>query len=205
MNWTRAKPRGGRRAGPKRRPWRALAIALAVAGAFFGIGYLVAVFVLFPPREASELGAPVPDLTGLSVEVAESDLSRLGLRLGPVHEIATPDEPPGVVVAQAPVAGQHLLEGAEVRLGVSTGAPERRVPDLSGMNVASASALLARLGAEVNAVQEPSIAVPEGRVTRSVPAVGAPLRAGSNVTLFVSGGAPAPPPDTGGDSMPIRP
>lgn len=209
MGWTRApaaKKKQARRTAPaagKGFPiWRTLLLALGVSAAGFGVGYLIAVFILFPSEEVIERGIPVPDLIGLSVEEATSDLDRLGLLLGGTRPIRTPEEAPGVVIAQSPIAGQQLLAGASVSLGVSAGPPSIVLPNLVGMSIHSAGQLLGALGAEISSTQTYSDA-PLGRVLRTEPAAGGTLANPPRVLLVVSGG-PEPAP-VGGDSTAFRP
>jgi hypothetical protein len=118
-----------RRATPQREQILKLsAISLASALGLFLIGYLFASHVLFPPLPEPKNGIVVPKLIGLTVPQAEAQLIRLGLRVSDVVELAHPTQPPGLIVAQSPLAGQQLRTAGAVRLGVSAGMPVMPVP-----------------------------------------------------------------------------
>ena len=105
-----------------------LLIAAATIVALFFAGYFVAVRILFPPLPEPENGIVVPDLTGLTVAQAQDKLRPLGLRVSEVTDIAAFTQPPGLVIAQSPIAGQQLRELGAVRLAVSAGEPKRVAP-----------------------------------------------------------------------------
>src|SRR5688500_1461192 len=109
----RRRQSGAQKKAGKQRWWRPLLVGLPLALiAPFVIGYLLAVFVLFPPRAVSAAGIAVPDLTGRTEADAERELSALGLTLLDVTELPHPDATSGRVIAQSPLAGQQLRTGA---------------------------------------------------------------------------------------------
>ena len=180
----------------------------AVLGALllpFGIGYLLAAFVLFPaPRTEPVAGIPVPALRGLSTTAAERALAEAGLGRLVVTRFPNPRAPEGEVVAQSPLPGQQWRSGADVRVGVSSGAPRSPVPDVLGETADRAEQALRRAGFEVTRTDVES-PIAAGRVVSLEPAVGAEVRLPATVELRVSLGPPPvdslviepqPPPDT---------
>lgn len=72
-------------------------IALASVVGAFAVGYLVAVFVIFPaPIFASE--KVVPHLFGMDAEIARTTLADAGLNTGDVTSVNHPSAPRGAVV-----------------------------------------------------------------------------------------------------------
>jgi beta-lactam-binding protein with PASTA domain len=209
----RRQPKGRRGSAEPRPPragrgwqrWRPLLIALPVAILVpFLVGYLIAVFVLFPPPEVSAAGVPVPDLVGRSVEEAQRDLVAVGL--GPVStsDLPHPSAPPGRIIAQTPLPGQQLRPGAGVTVAVSTGRPAAVVPDVIGFSAERAESLLRRTGFSVSVVTQESPA-PAGRVIRTEPDPAQQLTLPAAVTLVVSAGPPAAvEPDTIFGDAPLR-
>jgi beta-lactam-binding protein with PASTA domain len=187
----RREPIGWRPSGAAR--W--LGIALAAALLAFGTGYAIATVVLFPAPPENGAGIPVPGLAGRRLEEAERQLRERGLELGEVFELPHPDQPAGVVVAQSPLAGQQLRPGAQVSLGVSSGPPRARVPDVTGLTAERAAALARMIGFEVSQREEESEA-PVGTVIRVEPAPGTEHVVPAPLVLVVSSGPPLPPPDT---------
>jgi beta-lactam-binding protein with PASTA domain len=168
-------------------------IALGVLLLTFGIGYLIASRIFFPPLPEPKNGIVVPTLTGVLVEEARNRVRTLGFTVSEVYEIAHPEQPPGVVLAQSPLPGQQLRNGAQVRLGVSGGLPRVQVPNVLGYEVARALALLKQLG--LSATQRTEINPrPTGIVIGIEPESGRSIRVPGRVLLVVSAGPPAPAP-----------
>jgi eukaryotic-like serine/threonine-protein kinase len=197
----KSRKSGRGRRGPNRPGrWRPLLWLLPVAAVVpFVIGYVLAVYVMFPPTEASGAGVPVPHLTGRTVLDAQTELAMAGLGALEVTELPHPTAAPGVVVAQSPLPGQQLRPGAGVRVAISRGRPRVLVPDVQGFAADRALQMLRSAGFDVvQATQESTL--PEGRVLRTDPAAGQERTLPASVTLVVSAGPPLepdpPPPDT---------
>jgi eukaryotic-like serine/threonine-protein kinase len=180
---------GGRR-------WRPLLLALPVAVLLpFIIGYLVAVYVIFPPLPSAGDGIAVPDLVGESAAEAQRALAAAGLGPLDVTELPHPTAPAGEVVAQSPLPGQQLRPGAGVLVALSAGRPRAVVPDVTGFSASRAESLLQRAGFEVvRETQESPVAA--DRVLRTDPAPGQERAVPSPVTLIVSSGPAPVEPDT---------
>ncbi|HEX7089622.1 MAG TPA: PASTA domain-containing protein [Longimicrobiales bacterium] len=193
----RHAPVGWRPTGAAR--W--LGIAFAAGLLAFGTGYAIAALVLFPAPAETGAGIPVPGLAGRRLEEAERQLRERGLEVGDVLELPHPDRPAGVVVAQSPLPGQQLRAGARVSLGVSSGPPRARVPDVTGLTAERAAKLAGMAGFEVSRREEESEA-PAGTVIRVEPAPGTEHVVPAPLVLVVSSGPPLPPPDmAAGDSL----
>ncbi|HEX6693980.1 MAG TPA: PASTA domain-containing protein [Longimicrobiales bacterium] len=189
---------------PRKIPWRiVLPSVLAALVIPFGIGYAVAVNVLFPPPEASGSGIAVPALVGQSVDEANRLLATAGLGRVDTTSITHPNAPRGEILAQDPLPGQQLRSGANVRVSVSAGPPRVVVPDVEGFGGDAAEQLLRRVGFDTRRVEESAFAAP-GRVLRLEPAPGSRQELPATITIVVSAGygvqqdtAPAyVPPDT---------
>ena len=164
------------------RHWALLAAAAALP---FVVGYAIAVFLLFPPPEVAGEGILVPDLVGRTVDDARSDLGALQLTLRDTTPLPSETAPAGTILAQAPLAGQQLRAGRGVRVAVSSGRPRVLVPDVIGFPIERAAALLARLGFQVQRIDELSGAEP-GRVLSLDPPPGEELQLPARVTITVS-------------------
>jgi beta-lactam-binding protein with PASTA domain len=127
----------------------------------------------------------VPDLAGLTVATARSRLQTLGLR-STVIEI-TSSRPAGTVVGQSPGAGTELRAGSTVRLRVSSGPTTVTVPDVTGLDGASARARLRALGLTVETVDEPTSDPGEdGFVVAQDPAPGMDAEDRTTVVLTIA-------------------
>lgn len=185
-----------RRTGEERTPrgernWKRLLAGVAAALILpFLIGYVVAVYVLFPPTEMSGSGTPTPDLIGRTSSEAERELVAAGLGGIEITELPHPDAEAGTVIAQSPLPGQQLRPGAGVRVALSSGPARVLVPDVLGFSADRAESLLTRAGFTVVRSEQESPA-PEGRVIRTDPGPGEPRALPAEVTLIVSSGPPA--------------
>jgi beta-lactam-binding protein with PASTA domain len=183
------------RNGSRVRWWRWLLASVAGLVVAFGIGYLIAVFLIFPPTRAARGGLPVPKLTSLDLKGAQKELTAVGLVLGDTMALPNTVEPPGAIVAQSPLPGQQLQPGGQVRVAVSSGTPRAILPDVTGFAVAKAATLLASLGFQVTQQTETSNNA-AGRVLRMEPRPGAAYDLPARVTVVVSAAAPAVTPDS---------
>src|SRR6185369_17664164 len=113
----------------RQRQWRTILSFATVFVVLFGIGYLVAIFLIFPPPAAPSNGITVPNLKNLDPPSAADRLRPLGLVLGDSVHLPHATVAPGLIVAQDPLPGQQLRSGDTVRIGVSSGLPSSTVPD----------------------------------------------------------------------------
>lgn len=187
---TRRWLRGG---GGSRLPWPWwLAIGLVLGGLLLGAGYLLAEFVIFPPtQDTNVVTVTVPELRGKDQAQARQALGGVRLALGLVDEQPDPTAAPGTIVAQAPLAGQQMLPGETVDVGLSTGPASVMLPDVTGFPVARATAMLSSLGFTVQqrTVQDDAAA---GRVVGMTPDPTASYTLPRAVMLDVSAGPPPP-------------
>lgn len=178
--------------------------AAGIVAALFTAGYLLAVYVLFPPLSVPKDGTVVPNLVGRSVSDARRELASLGLTVTDSIQFPHPTVASGLILAQDPLPGQQMRTRGTVSVGVSTGLPSVMVPDVVGFSVDRATRLLRRLGFEVNQTFEESERA-AGIVIRTSPSAGEGESLPARVLLVVSSGpafvpdtlAPGLPPDTG--------
>lgn len=127
----------------------------------------------------------VPSVVGQTQRVAELRLAEEGLAVARIAELASTASEADIVIAQDPPASGG---GRDVHLLVNRGV-DRQVfvmPDLSGVDGATAADLLRTTGMRVSLV--PTSGEPRtesGFVARHTPAAGAPIRPGDAVTLEV--------------------
>ncbi len=131
----------------------------------------------------------VPDVTGMEQAEAEEALDEAGLTVGAVDEEHSDEVDEGIVISQAPEAGETVEEGASVDLVGSLGpeAEEVTVPDVTGMEQAEAEEALDEAGLTVDAVdEEHSDEVDEGIVISQAPEAGETVEEGASVDLVIS-------------------
>jgi serine/threonine-protein kinase len=132
---------------------------------------------------------PVPELAGITVGRASAILDDAGLRLGDQTEAASDTVPEGQIVSQQPVADTEVRPDSEVGVTISTGPDTVPVPELAGITVGRASAILddagLRLGDQTEAASD---TVPEGRIVSQQPVADTEVRPDSEVGVTVSTG-----------------
>jgi eukaryotic-like serine/threonine-protein kinase len=127
----------------------------------------------------------VPDLVGTRSTDARNRLRGLGLRF--TQRPVESERPSGEVISQSPRAGAALEKGGTVTLRVSTGPPGIALPDVVGIDEASAIRELETAGFVVRVVDEPTFdSAEDGIVIEQSPPGGATGRAGRTVTITVA-------------------
>jgi serine/threonine-protein kinase len=141
----------------------------------------------------------VPNVIGQSYDSAAERLRSAGFT--PVRRDVDAAEPEGTVVEQDPRPGTLAPPGTEVTVSVSTGQSTTSIPDVRGLDEASAQATLENEGWQVVIRDTPTQNPDEdGVVISQTPPPGQQAEPGSRVTLFVGRlqqqPSPPPPPPT---------
>jgi serine/threonine-protein kinase len=128
---------------------------------------------------------PVPDVTGMTVQKAETALRDADLTMGEPQQAFDFDVPAGHVISQDPATGT-APQGSAVDLVVSEGPPPRPVPAVVGEPEDQATKALQNAGFNVTVDGGFSSKIPAGQVIRQHPAGDADAPAGSMVRIVVS-------------------
>jgi len=154
-------------------------IAAGAIGLFLLIGWVAG---LFNPEDIV-----VPGLTKMSVKDATESLEKLGLKSEKREDEYSADVDFGLVVRTDPAAGRKVQKGAKITLVISLGPePPHIVPDLKGMSLEAAIALLEENGLKnYKTVEEYSVG-PAGYVFKHVPGSGQQVRSQDIIILYVS-------------------
>ncbi len=132
---------------------------------------------------------PVPGVLGLTRTAAEIALNGGNLAVGAVTEQCSNTVSAGLVVSQAPPAGQQAPVGGAVALVVSTGVCSVSVPNVAGLSQTAAGDALGGVGLVVGTVTEQcSNTVAAGLVIGQIPEADQQAPHGSAVALAVSTG-----------------
>ncbi|MCU1675233.1 MAG: spk [Frankiales bacterium] len=128
----------------------------------------------------------VPDLVGSTELAAKQLLESAGLRLGGTSKEYS-GRSRGTVIRTDPPAGKQLRPGAAVKLVISAGVQQLRVPDVQGKPLAEAAATLTAAGFKTSVDEVFNDTVPKGIVFDQSPSKGTAGR-GSTISLQVSKG-----------------
>ena len=185
-----------RRRRPKQRPPlrrlvanRRFLQALAATGGGLGVGYLVAVLLLFPVSRAPLEVRMTPELRGQPVNAALAVLADSGFTISRIDSIHHPEAAAGMVIGQSPLPGPTSLAGSPVRVTVSLGADVRPVPDLTRVAADRAAEFLVHGGFAVT-IDTIDATAPAGRVLALEPPPGTEVELPAQVLLTVSRGPP---------------
>ena len=139
---------------------------------------------------AGQRRATVPDVTGMTRQEAEASLGGAGFDVADVVERGG-GTARGTVLGTAPAGGTEVVLPAAVTVFVSAGPADIQVPDLMGQTLTDARAMLGQVGLSPGAVRVDSTAFePLNTVIGQSPNAGSAVRAGTAVSLTVSGGVP---------------
>ncbi|MBP9004096.1 MAG: PASTA domain-containing protein, partial [Candidatus Hydrogenedentes bacterium] len=129
----------------------------------------------------------VPDVVGLDQVSAETAITSAGLVVGTIVPQCDNLVPVGQVISQTPAGGASVAPGSAVDLVVSTGVCPVTVPDVVGLDQASAETAITSAGLTVGTVYEVcSPSVPAGEVFGQIPGAGSLVAPGTAVSISVS-------------------
>lgn len=124
---------------------------------------------------------PVPDVAGYDMAIAIMLIESAGLTVRSIDSVQTA-APKNVTVNTRPPAGTPRLPGLGVTLMVSVGAPTISVPDLTGLTVEEAEAILEEAGLvlgtfwrETSSAQEPGRIFSQSPEPETLMAPGTPV------------------------------
>jgi serine/threonine-protein kinase len=172
-----------------RRIGHLLLLLAMVSGAVF------AVFALFTLAGNSGDGdsatqVPIPDVAGMTQSEALDALDQFGL-IGSVEGEVNPDVELDLVIRTSPEEGTQVERGSTVTVFVSVGEDQLMVPEVRGLSVVEAEAVLADAGLVVGDTiiyVDGEIQIPSGYVIGTDPGKGMAVEEGAEITLRVSTG-----------------
>lgn len=162
---------------PQKYIWIGMAVLFIIcfAWAFFSFGNFW-----------SSENITVPNVVGKPVEVAETTLKKLDLKVS-VDEIASDDVPSGQVISQTPAAGTNVKARRIIHLTVSKGGSAMLIPDLKGLTLEQAKERLDKMGLTLGAVEngnDPD--KPSDVIISQSPESGAKATKGTRVNIVIN-------------------
>jgi serine/threonine-protein kinase len=136
--------------------------------------------------------AIVPQLVGLTLDLAQEEVARANLGLI-VEERDATNYPVPTVLEQDPSAGQTIPSASQIKLIVSRSLPSSAVPDVWGFTLDEVRDGLQSRG-WLLAIETVWSSDPSGRIVSIEPPVGTMLAAGETLTLTLSAGTDQPLP-----------
>ncbi len=186
----------------KRNPWAIAAIVVLLLALVGGAAFLLT-RQLGSTEGGGAADVTVPNMVTdppTNILEARQKLKDAGFTVS-IDPIVSDSQPAGAVVSQTPAGGTVAKEGDDIRLGVSRGPADARIPDVTGSEQAAAVAEIEAAQFTTTTSDEASPDVASGRVIRTNPAAGELRPKGSNIQVIVSSGkAGVPVPDVAGRS-----
>lgn len=136
-----------------------------------------------PPR------IPVPDVVGYEETTGRMLMEAAGFRV--TVDSAQTAAPKGVIVNTRPPAGAALVPGARVTLVVSIGAPTITVPDLMGLTLEEARAVLEQSGLTLGTYFRRTSGERPGTILQQRPAAGTLSAPGAAVDVILARRGPS--------------
>ena len=131
----------------------------------------------------------VPSLAGMSQTQAANAVAELGLKVDVIREVFSEDVPKGKVLTSDPAGGGRVDVAGTVHLIISKGKDRIEVPDLAGLTIEAAAALLKSKNLKIGRVSEVfSDELEAGLLIDGNPSSGSPVRKDSTIDLIVSKG-----------------
>lgn len=166
-------------------------VGLIVGGAAGAIalvvGAIMLVTSLINPSPVTQV--TVPDIVGLTVDQANTNLIAEGLVLGEVVYQVAPDRPVNTIISQNPGKETEVNKGTAVNVVVSKGKGQVQVPDLTNYaSVDDARQALYAVGLTLGPVTFEDSDKPENTVLRTDPAAGTVVNEGTAISVVVSSG-----------------
>jgi serine/threonine-protein kinase len=194
---------GAHRGGTDGRGGRAFGYALLAVAvlAVFVIAALIARSALDGSGGAQ---VAVPDVTGLTVGQATTELQNNNLTLGQQTPKASDSVPEGSIIDQNPEAGIQVDKGRAVSVTVSSGVDETAVPSLVGLSLDQAQQALRDAHLAVGDTTSVASDQPRNTVTKVSPKEGETVPTGTKVDLRYASGENKVPDVVGKDEGTAR-
>jgi serine/threonine-protein kinase len=109
-----------------------------------GVLLLLVNFLVLPSLVHSNKVLTMPDVRGMTVTGAETQLHGLSLEVEVSRQRAHPSIPEGMILDQIPAPESRIRGGRTVRVITSSGPPEGALPDLAGLSLRQAEITLQR-------------------------------------------------------------
>jgi serine/threonine-protein kinase len=131
----------------------------------------------------------VPSLAGMSQAQAAKAAAELGLTVEVTQEVFSEDVPKGKVLTSDPAGGGRVAIAGTVNLIISKGRDRIEVPNLVGLTVESATAVLKSSDLKIGRTSEKySESFEAGFIIDGNPSSGSPVRKDSSIDLIISKG-----------------
>ncbi|MCQ4635297.1 Stk1 family PASTA domain-containing Ser/Thr kinase [Anaerovorax odorimutans] len=131
----------------------------------------------------------VPNLTGQTLEEAQKLAEEVGFEVEQGDLVSDPEIPEGSVVSQSPEANTPAKKGTTIRVNISKGPGNGKVPDVTGKTEDEARELLEANNFKVGNVSTGASELEKGKVYKQSPEAGSTEKEGTAIDLVLSDGS----------------
>lgn len=158
--------------------------------ALLGILALVAALIFGGWRWTATQYVAVPTLTGMTQTQAKSALAQQKLSLAIAGQEFSDSVPQGNIISSDPAAGENIANNGTVRVTISAGPENVKVPKIGGLEQSAAQTKIKKANLTAQIVESFSDTVPAGSAIEVRPKSGSVVKSGSTVELVISKGPP---------------
>lgn len=145
--------------------------------------------IIMPILIGSSKEMTVPDITGMTIKNARTELEVRGLDMRISSEEYCENIEPGFVISQTPLPNANIKFNKVVEIVVSKGSEKVQIPSIKGLHISNAIDALSRAGFVVNDTSyDFSADFDENIATGSEPPYNSIISKGSTITVYVSKG-----------------
>ena len=130
----------------------------------------------------------VPDFKGMTLEEAQIEAEKYGLKVEEGDQVYSPDQEEGKITSQTPGKGAKVSKGKVITVNISLGKKDGVVPNIVGMDYKEAKAYLKDVGFELGMVVKVKSTKPENTVITQTVEAGSTADKGTVIDVEVSDG-----------------
>ena len=130
----------------------------------------------------------VPDFKGMTLEEAQIEAEKYGLKVEEGDQVYSPDQEEGKITSQTPGKGAKVSKGKVITVNISLGKKDGVVPNIVGMDYKEAKAYLKDFGFELGMVVKVKSTKPENTVITQTVEAGSTADKGTVIDVEVSDG-----------------
>ena len=158
------------------------AIAVVVlAAVIIGIGAVSGWF-------GSDEDIKVPDFKGMTLEEAQEEAEKLGLKIEEGEKVYSPDQEEGLITSQSPSKGSKVAKDTVIKVNISKGKKNGVVPNIVDMDYKEAKKYLEEFGFELGMIKTVTSTKPVDTVVYQSVAAGTSADVGTVIDVEVSDG-----------------
>lgn len=155
--------------------------AVVLAAVIIGIGAVSGWF-------GSDEDIKVPDFKGMTLEEAEEEAEKLGLKIEEGEKVYSPDQEEGLITSQSPSKGSKVAKDTVIKVNISKGKKNGVVPNIVDMDYKEAKKYLEEFGFELGMIKTVTSTKPVDTVVYQSVAAGTSADVGTVIDVEVSDG-----------------